>query len=141
MKSPRRTRGRQLNQLAAAGAEPSLIADVAEKHWHSIADALSPIIGRQGVLALYSRSLHLTRMHYSWLVDGSTAVPSAQPFDDLRSALARQSTEQAIAGHRAVLQTFQDLLNSLIGSSLTDRLLRPVFDSNPGEHEAEEGNP
>jgi hypothetical protein len=45
----------------------------------------------------------------------------------LKAALGRQAPAQAAAGGGLLLQTFQDLLLSLIGESLTERLLLPAW--------------
>ena len=46
----------------------------------------------------------------------------------LKSALAKQSGASAAAGGRALVRSFHDLLTTLIGPSLTERLLLSVWD-------------
>ena len=46
----------------------------------------------------------------------------------MRAALSQQTAANAAAAHDAMLQTFQDLLDNLIGRSLTQRLLQAVWD-------------
>ena len=46
----------------------------------------------------------------------------------LQIVLAQQTCPIAVAANMALLQNFQDVLTSLIGLSLTERLLRPVWD-------------
>ena len=95
-------------------------------------DALSPIIGRRGVDALYKRSLYLAAPTFPWL---ATARDGAQDFMDpakLKSTLAAQSPASGAAGGVLLLQTFQDLLASLVGTSLTERLLHPVWNNSSG---------
>lgn len=95
--------------------------------WSGLDVALAPIIGTRGVEALGLRSLRLVSGVYPWLA----ASPSAglALFDPLRlpPLLAERSAREALAAGNAVLQTFHSLLASLIGSSLTDRLLQPVW--------------
>ena len=50
----------------------------------------------------------------------------AGEFAALRSVLSQQRSAQVVAANGALLQTFYDLLSSLIGVSLTERLLRSV---------------
>jgi hypothetical protein len=97
--------------------------------WHGIDVALSPIIGERGVAALYKRSLHLTCSAHSWLA--SVQEHSAQPgdFAALRTALAGHPRADAAAASAALLQTFLDLLTSLIGAALTEQLLASVGDT------------
>ena len=50
----------------------------------------------------------------------------------LRETLAQQSSGDAAAAVQAgLLKTFLDLLTSLIGAELTERLLRSVWNNNP----------
>ena len=95
--------------------------------WEQIDDALTPILGQRGVAALYARSLHLTATSYPWLAAPDESDPPAVGPVALKSALARRSSAVAVAGASAFLQTFHELLASLVGASLTERLLRPVW--------------
>jgi len=116
-------------RLASEGADPGRIAEAAVTMWHDLGDALSPIVGLSGVAALYKRSLYLARVSYPWLA--AVHEGSAQPgdFSFLRTALTQQTSSTAADAHVALLQTFHNLLNSLIGESLTERLLLPVYAS------------
>jgi hypothetical protein len=62
-------------------------------------------------------------------------VQAQGDFDALRASLKQQSVANAIATHGALLQQFIDLLTTLIGKSLTERLLQSVLD-NPPRHGA-----
>lgn len=86
-----------------------------------------PIIGQRGVAALYHRSLKLTARSHPWL-----AVVPAGPLADadlaaLKAAFTRQSAEAAVAGGDVLFETFRELLASLVGDPLTERLLRSVW--------------
>jgi len=103
--------------------------------------SLSPIIGARGVVALYQRSVYLTaRTH---------AMPAAVHDDDeqaldlvpLRQALAGQSPDDAVAAGDALLRTFHELLASLIGLSLTERLLRSVWTDSSSASSAQDTPP
>ena len=111
-----------------AGANASRIAEMAVSIWNDACTALSPIIGQTGVAALFKRSIHLTRNAHSFLaiVLEDKAQPDA--LAALQAVLAQQTSPIAVAANMALLQNFQDLLTSLIGLSLTERLLRPVWD-------------
>ena len=122
-------------------ADATQIADEIVTMCQEINDALSPIIGRRGVDALYKRSLHLAAPAYPWL---AMARDGAQEFMDpakLKTTLAAQSSANAAAGGGALLQTFQDLLASLVGPSLTERLLHPVWNNSPGIPPAQDFSP
>jgi hypothetical protein len=122
-----------LAQFAAEGADAQRIAEHAVATWRDLDAALSPIIGRGGVAALFKRSLLLAVPAHPSLVAASQDVNAPGDFVNLRDALAGQTVADAIAANGAVLQTFVDLLATLIGESLTERLLQSVRD-NPSRH-------
>jgi len=71
-------------------------------------------------------------VQHPWLradlgADGLAGVDVA----DIAAMLARQDAAQALACGSKLLDTFHDLLTSLIGASLTERLLRPVWGPPP----------
>ena len=122
---------------SAAGGEASRSADMAVAIWKDVGIALSPIIGQTGVAALFKRSIHLTRSAHPCLA--AVLDDHAQPGElaTLQAVLAQQTHAAAVAANIALLQNFQDLLISLIGLSLTERLLRPVWDQ-PSSGQAEQ---
>jgi hypothetical protein len=102
------------------------IAGQALAGWLHVDAALSPVIGHGGVAALYRRSLFLTRAQYPWLPSLHAGGLDPVEFTDLQAALAQQTVADASAADQALQRTFHDLLASLIGDSLTERLLRPA---------------
>ena len=110
----------------SAGADALRIAEMAVSIWVDIGMTLSPIIGQPGVAALLKRSIYLTRSAHPCLA--AVLEDKAQPDEllALQGVLAHQTSATAVAANVALLQTFQDLLTSLIGLSLTERLLLPV---------------
>jgi hypothetical protein len=112
--------------LAAINADAELVADVAASTWREIHVALAPVIGPGGVAALYQRAQHLNRGAYPWLaaVHEDPLLPGE--FAALQRALSLQTSAHIAAANGALLQSFSDLLTSLIGVSLTERLLRSV---------------
>jgi hypothetical protein len=111
-------------QTHAADGESQQIAERAAATWHRIDSALAPIIGHGGVAALYRRSLFLTRALSPWLPGVHQGALDPVEFAELQAAVALQSDTDALAATEALTRTFQDLLTELIGSSLTERLLR-----------------
>jgi hypothetical protein len=95
--------------------------------WEHIDAALSPIIGNRGVAALYHRSLFRVGPAHRWLGGVPAGALPAIDLAALRSTVAQQSSAEALDGTRALLQSFHQLLTSLIGASLTERLLRTVW--------------
>jgi len=91
--------------------------------------ALSPIVGARGVAALHSRSHHRCAAQQVWMA-GLRDVPTVKAdCEALVALLAQREPDEALIGGEAYLQTFHDLLGSLIGPSLTERLLRAVWPS------------
>jgi hypothetical protein len=95
--------------------------------WKEIDAGLAPIIGPRGVAALYKRSLYLTGGAHPWLAGLHEGTPTTMDLAALKSVIAQQSSADAAVGGNALLQTFHQLLASLVGPSLTERLLRPVW--------------
>ena len=116
-------------QICQAGEDVGSLADAAVSLWRDMSDALSPIIGPRGVAALYKRSLYLTRGEYPWLADAHEGVVLQGDYKLLHKALVQQEGPHAAAANAALLQTFYDLLRSLIGESLTERLLHPLWNN------------
>lgn len=119
------------------GADAAQIADAIVSTLRELEAALFPIIGRGGVAALYERSLHLTAPSHPWLsaanegdqtrLSGTNeGAPAPVDLAVLKAILAQQSSASAAAGGGAFLQTIYDLLTSLVGPSLAERLVRPA---------------
>lgn len=109
------------------GASPAQIAACVGVLWLDIDTALHPIIGHRGVAALFHRSLTLTANTHSWLAAGHGGLLANIDTAALQVALAAQNAAEAAAGADALLLVFNDLLTSLVGPLLTDRLLLPVW--------------
>ena len=124
----------------ADGADAEQVADAVVAIWREIDQALHPIIGHRGVAALYSRSLSLTAAAYPWLAIGQPAVAAAVDPSGLRAALVQQAADEAAAGGSALFQTFHELVASLVGALLTDRLLRPVWTHSSGASPAQDNS-
>jgi hypothetical protein len=127
-----------LTQLAADGADVLRIADSAVAVWRELDAVLSPIIGRRGVAALFKRSLLLTVPAHPSLIAAHWVVQPEGDFDSLRNSLKQQSVANAIATNGALLRQFVDLLTTLIGESLTERLLQSVLDNPPRDGAVQE---
>lgn len=122
-----------LAHRVATHANAAQIADAVVATWQDIDAALTPIIGSKGVVALYKRSLYLTGTAHPWLAGTDEGAEGAIGPAALKSVVAQQSNADAALGGNALLQTFYQLLGSLIGPSLTERLLgRAWADSSSG---------
>ena len=95
--------------------------------WVMIENALGPVVGRRGVVALYKRSLDLGSTAHPWLEDLRQTLPATIDLAALEAGVVGQSDPEAIAAGRRLLRAFCDLMVSLVGLSLAERLLRPVL--------------
>ncbi|WP_369979110.1 hypothetical protein [Xanthomonas bundabergensis] len=119
-----------LARQAANGAEASAIAASITSTWRQIEQALTPILGARGVAALFKRALFLTKDRFPWLEAAFAAVEASGEHGALDSfglVLSRQSAAAAAAGGGAFLSTFHGVLVSMIGATLTERLLQSVW--------------
>jgi hypothetical protein len=113
--------------LATEIADAVRIAELAVSIWGAVCDALAPIIGQSGVDALIMRCIYLTRTAHPCLqVIGENAL-SLDGLSALGTVLGQQNRIEAIATNVALLQNFHNVLITLIGEPLANRLLRPVW--------------
>jgi hypothetical protein len=90
--------------------------------------ALTPIIGKQGAVALYRRSLHLCLAKHPQLAGTCDSAQALLDVLALKPVLVEQSAGDALLFSEVMLTTFYELLTTLIGPSLTARLLRDVWE-------------
>jgi hypothetical protein len=112
-----------------AGSLPGTNAasDAAAATWRLVELQLVPVIGTRGLDVLFRRALHQTTTAFPWLAAAVDRGGSASPLPSLMACLATQHTATATEAASALLLTFAELLATLIGESLTERLLAPVW--------------
>ena len=130
-----------LRHQAAEGEDAAHIAGTAAAAWRNVDAALSPIIGKSAVTALLRRSILLTARTYPWLAAVAVEDSRIDRVDAVRKVLSEQAAVVAAAGNGALLQTFCDLLGSLIGAPLTERLLQSALDLPSGGLSDQERTP
>jgi hypothetical protein len=91
--------------------------------WRHLADQLGPLIGDNGFCALYCRAVRLVGPEYKWLMSAQPCKTRDAQINALDDLLASVAPDLAKSAHAALLQTFTDLLASLIGHALARRLL------------------
>jgi hypothetical protein len=104
-------------------ASAEQVADAIATIWLEIDHALNPIVGHRGVAALYNRSLKLAAPAHPWLTTVHHDVLAAVDLPVLKATLSQQTAAEGAAGGLALLHAFHALLASLVGASLTERLL------------------
>jgi hypothetical protein len=124
-----------------SGADSKQIAAAVLAIWEEIDDALTPIVGPLGLVALYRRTVHLVAAQHPWMAGRDEGVLTDTDPAVLKSVLARRSSAEAEAGGNAFLNTFHELLASLIGASLTARLLRSAWEPPSSGTAAEDTTP
>jgi hypothetical protein len=108
----------------ADGAEIALaVADI----WRDMEALLRPIIGQRGVRAIYQRSVHAASAAHPWLAPQAQDPAGEMDLAALQSLFAKQPAPQALACANALLLGFHGILSSLIGPSLTSRLLQVAW--------------
>jgi len=123
------------------GADSAAIADAIVATWREIDIALTPIIGQRGIATLYKRTLYLASAAHPWLAGTHEGVQSGMDLGSLKAAFLQQSSATASAGAGALLDTFHELLASLVGPSLTERLLRSVWANSLSGPTAQDNSP
>ncbi len=130
--------GAALSRQVAAGATAEQIAALVTSTWQAIEAALWPILGKAGVTALFQRSLVLAAQTHPCMPSDTTSNGDIQ---HLHAVLARQPADVAADAGAALLQSFHDLLATLVGPSLTGRLLGSVWDTLSSSSTGQEATP
>lgn len=116
-----------LVQRAGSASDTNAIAEATVDIWHQMVTRLAPVIGARGVDVIFSRALHQTSTAFPWLAIAEDHADITARLASLRAHFAGQETATATQGSSALLWTFTELLATLIGESLTERLLEPVW--------------
>lgn len=115
-----------LAQRAGDAPDVGAVLDAVVSTWQTMAAQLEPVIGARGVSVLLNRALYLTVKSYPWMKP-TNAQEAAEPMDNLKLRFADRTALEASEAGCALLVTFTELLASLIGESLTERLLACVW--------------
>jgi hypothetical protein len=99
--------------------------------WRRIGGQLVPLIGESGLCALFGRAVRTLAVRYEWLSVG----PARKSVDELLVALERDlaGADPATANiaNMELLNTFTRQLSTLIGETLTSRLLAQATAADP----------
>jgi hypothetical protein len=130
---------RVLKFRAGTAPDAGMVAEATLNIWRQMAALLAPIIGTRGVEVLFKRSLQLTSRTFPCLAIIGDHGDNAVLLANIKENLAAGATNDAMKAGHALLVTFTELLSTLIGDSLTNRLLSPVwaFSSPISEQETE----
>ena len=128
----RRTMARHVGGTPDASA----VAEATLRTWHQMVAQLAPVLGARGVDALFNRSLQLTSATFPWLASAQSDRPGVAPLAGLKALLETRDSTAATEACHALLVTFTELLASLIGEPLTERLLSPIWVFSPAASES-----
>jgi hypothetical protein len=128
-----------LAERAGDAPDASAIAEATINTWRQVASQILPVIGAGGVDVLFNRSLHLTCTAFPWLTILGDHRDSAVLLASLKERLAGREPDAAAEASYTLLVTFVEQLMSMIGESLTERLLSTVWEPPlpPSEQENE----
>lgn len=129
-----------LAHRAGDAPDARAIAEAALATWHQMSSRLAPVIGVRGGDVLFARALHLTKTSFPWLAMAEGQADHTALLAGLQARLAGQETAAATEAATTLLVTFAEILASLIGESLTERLLGPVWVPTPPEPEQEDAS-
>lgn len=140
MSSPQSRRiAAALVRRAGPSADASQLADAAVTLWRDIDTALAPIIGTRGLAALQGRSLYLASYEFGWLKElQDHRVRTEIEYDLPRRIFMTQPMSESQAAATAMFLSFHDLLASMVGPSLTARLLDAIWDNPIGGEAAQD---
>jgi hypothetical protein len=127
--SRRKAIRRTLEERAGGASDATSIAEATVVTWSQIAERLAPVIGTKGVDVLLNRALHLASVAFPCLAGTGYQGDGVDQIAGLKARLAGCHPDVSIAAGYALLITFIELLTTLIGESLTWRLLNPVWSS------------
>ncbi|WP_426132877.1 hypothetical protein [Pseudomonas sp. PWP3-1b2] len=122
-------------------ADTASIAEAIVSILQDMGAALAPIIGQQGVAALYRRSLHLCVSNHPRLARTYDGVLATMDLIALKSVLVEQNQTDALFFGEALLTSLYELLTTLIGPSLTARLLADVWLPSSSDTSSQEISP
>jgi hypothetical protein len=114
---------------SAGGSNPFAKATI--DTWRQVNSHLAPVIGIGGVDVLFNRAFQQTSAVFPWLAVAGDDGHSAALIDNLITRFAGQKPATLEEASVTVLMNFAELLATLIGESLTDRLLGPVWTPAP----------
>jgi hypothetical protein len=121
-----------LAHRAGKSPDASIVAGATISIWNEISTLLEPVFGRRGVYVIFRRSLYLASKDFALLALNEDTEDNSALLANLNARLASQDTENAATeASYILLVTFTELLTTLIGEPLTERLLHSVWASEP----------
>jgi len=127
----RETIRRTLRQRAKDTSDALSIATATSEIWLLMSAQLTPVIGGNGVDAILRRSLYLVSAAFPWLTSPDEHVDHESLPVRISVRFAGRDSVVVEQASCSFLITFTELLATLIGNSLTRRLLASVWVAAP----------
>ncbi len=126
-----------INEIQArhAGTDAGEVTALAIGIWRQLAFKFVPLLGPNSVNSIYARSLESNKSAFPWLPDSVRQDVADLPLMALKASLLVRRADEVILANSALLDTFVNLLATLIGARLTIPFLRSAF-----PHEAHQKN-
>lgn len=118
---------RLLTQEPGCVSDPSALAEQVLWLWEQIAFHLTPLIGMSGFQTLYARALHLATPDCPGFSASQTGLPIEVLLQTLKNDLTALPRPQAEHCGNVLLNTFTDLVESMIGEVLMAQILRSAW--------------
>jgi hypothetical protein len=120
--APTRKEARNPSDAGLTEADPRATARQASDTWVRIAFVIAPIIGQRAATTLFEQSVQLCSESHPWMKGASQGFGPLMNLTALERSLGEQTARTAVAGAGLLLSTFQDLLGSIVGNSLSRQL-------------------
>ena len=117
-----------LAHRAGGALDAHAVAEATISTWRQVDSLLAPVIGTQGVDVIFRRALYLTSKSFPWLASGEEYGESAVLLASLKARMEQRCDDDIAEAGYSLLVCFTELLTTLIGEALTERLLAPVWD-------------
>jgi hypothetical protein len=131
-----------LAQRVAEGADSREIADAIGAMWSDIASALQPVVGHRGVAALFRRTLHLAAARHPWLAPlKAERADAPDGLAELAALFTAQPPAVAMEAGSELFTIFRELLTTLIGARLSERLLQAAWPTPSSAPSAQDPSP
>jgi hypothetical protein len=118
---------RVLQHQAGLNADAADLAAAARRTYAELSGVLAPLIGQVGIDALAARAVHLAQREYPCFAKTREPEHAEGPFAPVSVSLEHEDPAIATEAAAAVLASFTGLLVTLIGESLTARLIRQAW--------------
>jgi hypothetical protein len=122
---------RLLTYKPGCAADPGALADQVLWLWEQVAFHLTPLIGVSGFQTLYARALHLAAPSCPGFSPSQPGMSIDALFQALKKDLCALEPDIAQTCGNALLNTFTDLVESMIGEMLMTQILRSAWVGQP----------